>query len=159
MQGWSYPRIARELGISHSTAHARCQAAIARLHESVVRHADQLRTLQLVQYEAMLASLWEQATTGGARDQLHAMEQLTRVMERIDRVGGTEPPMRKIVWVVDEATLVEARKKVEQETAEVEALIARRERIRAEAIEAPVVGSSLVMDAVAATTGEEDEQG
>jgi hypothetical protein len=64
----------------------------------------------------MLASLWEHATTAGARGQLHAMEQLTSVMERIDRVGGTEAPMRRIIRVVDEATLVEATKKIEQET-------------------------------------------
>jgi hypothetical protein len=135
IQGWSYPRIARELGISQSTAHARCQAAIARLHESVVHRAGQLRMVQLARYEAMLASLWEQATTPGAAGRLHAMEQLTRVMERIDRVGGTEAPLRKIIRVVDEATLYEATKRVEQETSEMEALIARRERMGAEAIE------------------------
>ena len=121
IQGWSYPRIAKELGISVSTAHARGQAAIARLHESVVHHADQLRMLQLVRYEAMVASLWEQATTPWARGQLHAMEQLTRVMERIDRVGGTEAPMRRIVRVVDEATLYAATQKIEAETDEMEA--------------------------------------
>ncbi len=80
----------------------------------------------------------------GAQGQLQAMEQLTRVMERIDRVGGTEAPMRKIVRVIDEATLVELTKKLEQEADEMEAVIARRERMGADAIEASVVGSSLV---------------
>jgi hypothetical protein len=131
------------IGISHSTAHARGKAAIVRLHERVVHHADQLRMLQLVRYEAMLACLWEQATPAGGRGQLQAMEQLTRVMERIDRVGGTEAPMRKIVRVVDDATLVEATKKIEQETDDMEAVIAQRECTRADAIEASVVGFSL----------------
>ncbi len=97
----------------------------------------------------MVASLWEQATTPRASGQLQAMEQLTRVMERIDRVGGTESPMRKIVRVIDEATLVELTKKLEREADEMEAVIGRRERMGVDAIEASVIGSSLVMDAVA----------
>jgi orotate phosphoribosyltransferase-like protein len=139
IKGYSYERIAKELNISSSTAYARSKVATERLHEQVIATADKLRSIQLTRYENMVESLWHQATTPGERGQLHAMEMLVRVMERIDRVGGTEAPMRKIVWVVDETTLYEATKKIEDETADMEATIARREALRAGAISVEVV--------------------
>jgi orotate phosphoribosyltransferase-like protein len=139
IQGYSYERIAKELHISISTAFERTKVATERLHEQVIATADKLRSLQLVRYEHMVNALWHQATTPGTRGQLHAMEMLVRVMERIDRVGGTEAPMRKIVWVVDETTLYEATKKIEDETADMEQTIARREALRAGAISVEVV--------------------
>lgn len=139
IKGLSYMKIAKELHIALSTAYERTGAAMERLHEQVLAHADKLRSLQLQRYEGMVESLWEQATTPRAPGQIRAMEQLTRVMERIDRVGGTEAPMRKIVWVVDETTLYEATLKLESETAEMEATISRREAQKANVIEAEVI--------------------
>jgi hypothetical protein len=147
--GWNYHRIAKELGISHSPAHARCKAAVARLHESVVHHANQLRMLQLVRYEAMLACLWEQATTGGPRDSCTPWNSSRGSWNASTEWVEQKPRCEGSFRVVDEVTLVEATKKIEQQADDMEAVIARRERMKTDAIEASVVGSPLVMDAVA----------
>jgi hypothetical protein len=56
--------------------------------------------------------------------------------------------VRKIIRVVDEETLYAATLKIEAEVADMEAVIAQRERKKTDAIEASVVGFSLT-DAVA----------
>ncbi len=89
---------------------------MGRLQELTIHDAQEIKALQLARYEDLLSGVWARSTGGD----LWAVDRAVAVLDRIDKLEGTEAPRRRIVNVVDEDTLYEMTTRMERETDELE---------------------------------------
>ncbi len=106
VQGHSYAQIGRRLKVDTSTA---WRAVMAALRENVPENVAELRTLEGLRLDALLAAWWPLALSGNAR----AAEVVLRTIERRCRLFGLDAPQRLQATVSAELD------------AEIEALIAQ----------------------------------
>ena len=91
LAGKSFRTIARELNCTPSGAHGAVSRALDRTLLSTTEHAAHLRDIELARLDAMLAGLWDRATTGDVPSVVAAL----RIGERRARLLGLDAPERR----------------------------------------------------------------
>jgi len=92
--GWSYQRVADEMGISKGAAYKRCQRALAAIPAEAV---DEYRQIQREQLDALMASWLPEAIAGNPK----AAEIVLKVIEKRSKLEGTDQPIKHEVITLD----------------------------------------------------------
>ncbi|MEI8127376.1 MAG: sigma factor-like helix-turn-helix DNA-binding protein [Actinomycetota bacterium] len=92
--GYSYGRIAEEMGISKSTAYARVQRALAEIPREAV---EEYRTIQREQLDGLMSVWLPQAIAGDVK----AAEFVLRLIDRRSKIEGTDQPVKHEVITLD----------------------------------------------------------
>ena len=128
LQGWSYRRIAKEMGLSLGTVSNRIKDAIAERVDPLV---EEYRAIELEKLEEAERPLWEQVLSENPRDRgrlARNVEVLIKVSERRSKLVGMDAPEKQ-----------EIAAQVEHKPAEVLSLIEQaKQRVAAE--EADLIG-------------------
>ena len=90
LKGYTYARIASELGISEAGAYAAVKRALNRLNENINEEAKNVRRLELERLDMMLANLWPKVEAGRES----AIDRVLRIMERRSKLLGLDAPTR-----------------------------------------------------------------
>jgi len=104
--GYTYARIAAEVGISETHACRIVNREIRRLNERAREEADVIVRLELERLDALQAALWDQAMSG----HLGAVDRVLRIMERrakllgLDQVQQPAQPEPRIEIVMPRAS-------------------------------------------------------
>lgn len=88
--GLTFQQIAAELGVSQATAHGWIKSALADIpNESAM----DLRAMQMERCQAWLVAIWPKCQAGDER----SIETGLRIMDKMDRLMGTEAPQQQNV--------------------------------------------------------------
>jgi predicted transcriptional regulator len=93
-QGYTYQRIADELGIAKSSAYERCQRALAAIPLEAV---EEYRTIQREQLDRLMASWLPEAIAGNPK----AAEIVLKIIEKRSKLEGTDQPIKHEVITLD----------------------------------------------------------
>lgn len=85
LAGYTYARIAQELGIHESQVYKDVQQAIRQYTEEPAR---EVREQELARLDGLLTSLWYKATTGD----MFAVDRVIKIMERRAKLLGLDAP-------------------------------------------------------------------
>lgn len=86
--GFTFDRIAQQLGISQPGAYKAVKRALSRLTAQTDEAADEVRRLELERLDGMLPVMWTQAKQGNQG----AVDRVLRIMERRARLLGLDAP-------------------------------------------------------------------
>jgi predicted transcriptional regulator len=92
--GWSYQRIANELGISKSTAYERVQRALVAIPSEAV---DEYRQIQRAQMDDLMATYLPQALAGDVK----SADLVLKLLDRRAKLEGTDAPTKTEVITLD----------------------------------------------------------
>jgi predicted transcriptional regulator len=92
--GYSYGRIAEELGIAKSTAYERTQRALRAIPLEAV---EEYRTIQREQLDRLMASWLPEAIAGNPK----AAEIVLKIIEKRSKLEGTDQPIKHEVITLD----------------------------------------------------------
>lgn len=100
-RGLPYREIGEQLGVSMQAAHRLVVTALEALRTETAEAAADLRQLELERLDAMLAGLWEAATTGDTG----AVNAVLRLCERRAKLCGLDAPTKHAPTDAEGATL------------------------------------------------------
>ena len=88
LAGYSYRRIAQELGVNVSTAHRYVRKALQEVAERTQESAEQVLQIELQRLDELLRAVWERATSGDKS----AIHTALRIMATRHKLLGLEAP-------------------------------------------------------------------
>lgn len=88
--GMTYDRIGEALGISKQAAHKTVTKALREITAKATETAGEIRELELLRLDAMLAGLWAQA----ARGNFGAIDRALKIAERRAKITGIDAPTK-----------------------------------------------------------------
>lgn len=88
--GMTYDRIGEALGVSKQAVHKSVTKALREITSKAAETADEIRSLELIRLDAMLAGLWAQA----ARGNLGAIDRALKIAERRAKITGIDAPTK-----------------------------------------------------------------
>lgn len=88
--GMTYQAIGNALGMTRQAAHKAVTKALRELVNHTAEDAAEVRALELLRLDAMLAGLWAQATRGN----LGAVDRALRIAERRAKITGIDAPTK-----------------------------------------------------------------
>ena len=118
--GWTYQRIADEMGVTKAAAYNRCQRALAAIPSEAV---DEYRAIQREQLDNLMATYLPQALAGDHK----SAEMVIKLLDRRAKLEGSDAPTKHEVLTLDaidaeirklEAILGESDESATRETSE-----------------------------------------
>lgn len=88
--GWSYTRIAAQLGMTRSSVHKAVTKALTETQKALDLEADILRTQELERLDELQSYIWIEASKGN----LKAVDRVLKVIERRARLLGLDAPAK-----------------------------------------------------------------
>ena len=88
--GMTYDRIGEALGVSKQAVHKSVTKALREITSKAAESAEEIRSLELIRLDAMLAGLWAQA----ARGNLGAIDRALKIAERRAKITGIDAPTK-----------------------------------------------------------------
>lgn len=88
--GMTYDRIGEALGVSKQAVHKSVTKALREITSKAAESAEEIRNLELIRLDAMLAGLWAQA----ARGNLGAIDRALKIAERRAKITGIDAPTK-----------------------------------------------------------------
>jgi len=95
--GWSYQRIADNVGISKMTAYNRCQRALAAIPAEAV---DEYRRIEGQRLDMLMEVAMEKALSGD-KGALFAIDRVLAIQERAAKLRGLDAPIKHEVITLD----------------------------------------------------------
>jgi predicted transcriptional regulator len=92
--GYTYQRIADEMGVTKTAAYERCQRALAAIPLEAV---EEYRTIQREQLDRLMASWLPEAIAGNPK----AAEIVLKIIEKRSKLEGTDQPIKHEVLTLD----------------------------------------------------------
>lgn len=96
-KGWSFERIAKEVGVSISTAHRYITSELEKVAAETAEAAEQVRQLELERLDRALAAVFQRVDDGDDK----AIATMLRLQERRAKLLGLDTPDRHEVTVSD----------------------------------------------------------
>lgn len=110
LRGFSYRRIAEEMGLSVATVHKHVTRALAERVDPLV---EQYRAIELDKLESAEARLWEQVEDGSPRGLARNVEVLLKLSERRAKLLGMDAPERQQIEATIDSRPAELIAKIE----------------------------------------------
>lgn len=88
--GWSYGRIANQLGITKSSAHKAVTKAMTEVQQLLDTDAETARAMELERLDELQSYLWLPASKANAQ----AVEKILKIMERRAKLMGLDAPSK-----------------------------------------------------------------
>lgn len=88
--GMTYDRIGEALGVSKQAVHKSVTKALREITSKAAESAEEIRNLELIRLDAMLAGLWAQAARGNPG----AIDRALKIAERRAKITGIDAPTK-----------------------------------------------------------------
>lgn len=88
--GWSYSRIANQLGMTKSSVHKAVTKALTETQQALDVEADTLRAQELERLDELQSHIWIEASKGN----LKAVDRILKIIERRAKLLGLDAPTK-----------------------------------------------------------------
>ena len=105
IRGWTYPDIAREVGVSVATAYRAVQRSLALIRAESAENAHEWREMELQRLEVMWKSLSPRGEDGEWR--IDKLDRSLKIMERRAKLLGLDAPEKHQTQTVDDWEMVD----------------------------------------------------